>query len=107
MTTSTTTTHWDISALPATASTTPTLSKRRGQQYQRSLEAGRTKPHSREQSDTPFPRQSSSSESLHDDHGSAPTQRTVRRKKSSFDLRHVFKNGGVVPAPAAHAVSML
>lgn len=36
-----------------------------------------------------------------------PQHRTVRRKKSSFDLRHVFKNGGVVPAPAAHAVSML
>ena len=39
--------------------------------------------------------------------GRAPRPlRTVRRKKSSFDLRHVFKNGGVV-APASHAVSML
>lgn len=32
-------------------------------------------------------------------------QRTVRRKKSSFDLRDVFKNGGVVPTPSL--VSML
>jgi hypothetical protein len=35
-------------------------------------------------------------------------QRTVRRKKSSFDLRHVFKTGGIVPnAPNATSVSVL
>ena len=33
------------------------------------------------------------------------TPRTVRRKKSSFDLRDVFKNGGVIPSQTA--VSML
>ena len=32
-------------------------------------------------------------------------QRTVRRKKSSFDLRDVFKNGGALPV--VRAVSML
>ena len=28
-------------------------------------------------------------------------QRTVRRKKSSFDLRDVFKNGGIIPTSSA------
>lgn len=33
-----------------------------------------------------------------------PDQRTVRRKKSSFDLRDVFKNGGVVPTTSSVSV---
>ena len=33
-----------------------------------------------------------------------PTHRTVRRKKSSFDLRYVFKNGA---APASNSVVVL
>lgn len=37
-----------------------------------------------------------------------PVHRTVRRKKSSFDLRHVFKTGGSVPnAPHATNVFVL
>ncbi|GJE90950.1 hypothetical protein PsYK624_070970 [Phanerochaete sordida] len=40
--------------------------------------------------------------------GRAPRPlRTVRRKKSSFDLRHVFKTGGAVPHAPAGAVAML
>ena len=42
----------------------------------------------------PFPPHGEASETFASWQG---TQRTVRRKKSSFDLRDVFKNGGVIP----------
>ncbi|KAI0794146.1 hypothetical protein C8Q74DRAFT_1193495 [Fomes fomentarius] len=95
---------WDVSALPSSASTTPTLHNRRRQQYQPRSTSGHTKPHSREQSNTPFPRKSASSEGLRDGdidqaQPPAPTQRTVRRKKSSLDLRDIFLNGGVSSGP--------
>ncbi|KAI0731430.1 hypothetical protein C8Q76DRAFT_361477 [Earliella scabrosa] len=94
--TTATTRSWDIAA--TSASTTPTLSKRRGQQYR--SQSGHTRPpsQSHEGSDTPFPRKSTSSDSLRgEDEVPAPTQRTVRRKKSSLDLRDIFLNGGVFP----------
>lgn len=43
-----------------------------------------------------------------DGRSAPPQHRTVRRKKSSFDLRHVFKTGGTIPnAPASSAVAIL
>ena len=52
---------------------------------------------------TPFPAQPGGAESEAWDHPpeASHSQRTVRRKKSSFDLRDVFKNGGVLrPSPS-------
>ena len=42
-----------------------------------------------------------------DGRGEKPKHRTVRRKKSSFDLRHVFKTGGVIPNAPQSSVSVL
>jgi len=42
-----------------------------------------------------------------DGRSAPPQHRTVRRKKSSFDLRHVFKSGGVAPNTPASTVSVL
>ena len=42
-----------------------------------------------------------------DGRSAKPAHRTVRRKKSSFDLRHVFKTGGIIPNAPATSVSVL
>ncbi|KAI0654096.1 hypothetical protein C8Q70DRAFT_1030984 [Cubamyces menziesii] len=86
-----------------------TLSKRRGQQLRAAFRdqehsADADTPSSYHRNDTPFPRTSTSDENLHDeqDHrgraqkGTLPrefAQRTIRRKKSSFDLRDLFLSG--------------
>ena len=111
---------WEIAAFDAasTAHTTPTLSRRRGIQFRaaselvhdsESVQLGRA-------SDTPFPTkpatadEESAAASEPQPHESAPsssprsadtgTQRTVRRKKSSLDLRDVFRVGATMAAPA-------
>ncbi|KAI0330900.1 hypothetical protein GY45DRAFT_680387 [Cubamyces sp. BRFM 1775] len=87
-----------------------TLSKRRGQQLRSAFReqehaADADTPSSYPRNDTPFPRMSSSDENLPRDvqehsgrvqEGTLPrefTQRTIRRKKSSFDLRDLFLSG--------------
>ncbi|KAI0695353.1 hypothetical protein C8T65DRAFT_698742 [Cerioporus squamosus] len=98
---SATTTHWDVSALhPApshalSTSSAPTLPKRRGQSH-----PGSDHKRARQGSDMAFPRRSSSRDSSgHEYLGPREnTQRTVRRKKSSLDLRDIFLNGGLIPA---------
>ena len=95
-----------------TASTTPTLSKRRGLQVRAASELVHDDTiQLGSESDTPFPRKPASTEALRehgaddrtseDDEAALPdptnTQRTVRRKKSSLGLRDVFLAGGAGP----------
>ena len=102
--TTTTTRTWDLSPATSPSQTTHsstltglTLSKRRGQQILLQAEQLRD-PTQDLQS---FPRKSSSNESLHDtalEQGQEGiAQRTVRRKKSSLDLRDIFLHGGFPP----------
>ena len=69
---------------------------------------------SQHQASTPFPRSGSPEDDVHDkdvdlaqgQDGARTRKRTVRRKKSSFDLRDIFLNGGVYqsePSPAQHS----
>ncbi|RDX48116.1 hypothetical protein K466DRAFT_547139 [Polyporus arcularius HHB13444] len=104
-TTTGTTTNWDVSAFPPARShaQVPTLPKRRGQSHPGS---DHTDKRARQSSDTPFPRRSTSRDSSGHERmvSRGDAQRTVRRKKSSLDLRDIFLNGGLIPAgPSATA----
>ena len=95
---------WDVSAfsVSATANTTPTLSKRRGMQFRAASKLTHDPARPSAESDTPFPQNSAEDEPARrstDSH----TQRTVRRKKSSLDLRDVFLSGGMVPSQSPPA----
>ncbi|KAI0369202.1 hypothetical protein BV20DRAFT_1053476 [Pilatotrama ljubarskyi] len=116
---------WDLSSVysaphspPSKPALSPTLSKRRGQQLRSACrELADTPPYNVGDDQPNFPRRSSSSddsedlrdktdsgeheERVHDQNGSAPrafTQRTIRRKKSSFDLRVLFLTGEGLPS---------
>ena len=92
MSASTSSTTWDLSHSALSNVINP---KRRGQSY-----SGSGLKRTRQSNDTPFPRRSSSLDSSgqEDVVPREHAQRTVRRKKSSLDLRDIFLNGGVFPA---------
>ncbi|EIW58232.1 uncharacterized protein TRAVEDRAFT_64777 [Trametes versicolor FP-101664 SS1] len=122
---------WDFtgtSAFPAASSKPPhmpmrALSKRRGVHWvQYSPPSASAHAHAHPDtssaylqlhSDTPFPRKCASDDALRgrtQDGSSTPdafaqTQRAVRRKKSSFDLRDLFLTGGVPPGHRAPSAS--
>ncbi|OJT10890.1 hypothetical protein TRAPUB_12574 [Trametes pubescens] len=125
---------WDIaSGFPSTSSSklAPTpmraLSKRRGVHWVQYTHPSSDSAHAyahgppvipstyyaQTQSDTRFPRQCASDEALRDtrehvrlqDSSFAQSQRAVRRKKSSFDLRDLFLTGGVPPGHRAPSAS--
>ncbi|KAI0766622.1 hypothetical protein BD413DRAFT_615036 [Trametes elegans] len=88
-----------------------TFSKRRAQQLRRAQQEDADTPSTTyHTSDTPFPRKSEPDDVPHNKHGeeyrahdtTAPQafthQRTVRRKKSSLDLRDLFLNDGTSPS---------
>ncbi|RPD64146.1 hypothetical protein L226DRAFT_533462 [Lentinus tigrinus ALCF2SS1-7] len=98
--TSTTSANWDITSSPVplhahSAPSGPTLSKRRGQSH-----SGADHKRARRSDDMPFPRRSTSRDSSGHDNvvPREHAQRTVRRKKSSLDLRDIFLHGGLFPS---------